>query len=156
MKETLQRTPEKKNMPIVRIAPVCNGKIYVTPRKESDRWDIPMEDEVTTTGRTLSVREVRRLKEKYLPHVRTGVQPRFSVKYTSRPTKGDETVYLYILPLQSEEDIRFHGGRFVTTDDIQADAPLFSRKLVEESELLGMAAELWEDYYATITITEEC
>ena len=40
--------PENNKMTIIRIAPVCNGKIYVTPRSDMDknnpRMDLPMEE----------------------------------------------------------------------------------------------------------------
>ena len=36
--------PPCKIMPIIRIAPVCNGKIYVTPKQSSNQMDLPLEE----------------------------------------------------------------------------------------------------------------
>ena len=134
MKGTLLH-PQPDNMPIIRIAPVCNGKIYVVPHISEQH--VP----------THSVKAVKRLKEKYHLHLQTEAQPRFSVKYKVSGNSQD-TVYLYILPLKHEKEIHFHEGKFISTDEINPDD--YSQELIKESELLGMAAELWKDYYQTI------
>mgnify|MGYP006391275505 FL=1 len=60
--------PKNNKMPIIRIAPVCNGKIYVTPRSvmddESSRMDLPMEECVEHIS-TQSDKAARKMKEKY-------------------------------------------------------------------------------------------
>ena len=43
------------------------------------------------------------------------------------------------------EDIR--EGKFVTSEDINAHPDSYSPDLQTESNLLGMAAELWEEYF---------
>ena len=57
-------------------------------------------------------------------------------------------MYLYILPLKSEDEIHFHEGEFVSSEDIAENATLYSLNLQKEGDLLGMAAELWQDFYA--------
>ncbi len=139
------------SMPIIRIAPVCNGKIYVVPRHskgmEDYQFDIPIHEFVDAPPAP-SEKTVQRLKERYQKHIQTNEQPRFSVKYKLKST-GQDTVYLYILPLQKEEDIHFCQGKFIAAEEIQAAKHPYSPHLQEESELLGMAAELWNDFYTT-------
>ena len=137
---------ESNNMSIIRIAPVCNGKIYVAPRASKDGkdsfMDLPMEESVEHVS-TKSDKTARKVKEKYQAHLKTSMTPRFSVQYHSRPPL-QESVCLYILPLKEEHEISFRDGRFVSAEEIETSPQLFSRKLQEESALLGMAAELWD------------
>ena len=134
-----------KNMPIIRIAPVCNGKIYVTPRHLSNQMDLPLEEYTAVAPSKSSNKLARLLTSKYESQIQTEDHPRFSVKYTS-PHNQQEEVYLYILPLNHEKEISFEEGKFVTADEITANNQLFSKYLQKESGLLGMAAELWNDY----------
>ena len=138
-------------MPIVRIAPVCNGKIYVTPRMASDgeslRLDLPIEESGEHIS-TKSEKAARKIKEKYQAHIRTDASPRFCVQYKSKPHHG-RTAYLYVLPLRQEDEIHFHEGKFVSAEDITNHPDAYSRNLQEESELLDMAAELWKDFHTS-------
>ena len=137
------------NLPIVRIAPVCNGKIYVVPRRpdgvKTPRLDLPIEERVEHFSPN-SEKSIRKIKEKYHLHLHTSATPRFCVQYKSESDNGS-TVYLYILPLKSEDEIHFHDGEFVKSEDMEENATLYSMNLQKESGLLGMAAELWEDFY---------
>ena len=143
--------PENNKMTIIRIAPVCNGKIYVNPRSDTDanksRMDLPMEECVRHVSSN-SDKEARKVKEKYHQHLRTDASPRFCVKHQSSTEKG-ETIYLYVLPLKSEDEILFREGEFVNSEDINAHPEAYSPDLQTESDLLGMAAELWEEYFQT-------
>ena len=136
-------------MPIIRIAPVCKGKIYVVPRTSEDgkelRMDIPMEESVEHVS-TKSDKTARKVKEKYQAHLKTSMTPRFSVQYKS-PSHHGSTTYLYILPLKQEDEIQFHEGRFISAEDINKHPKQYISNLQMESELLGMAAELWNDFY---------
>lgn len=146
MKGSIQETPQMP-LPIVRIAPVCKGRIYVAPRTPADGQqpylDLPIEEE-TEVRSPRTGKDARKVMEKYRQHLPTGAAPRFSVQYHSRPPLR-ESVCLYILPLDEEDGIRFTDGRFVSADEIENAPHLFSRKLQEESALLGMAAELWKN-----------
>ena len=148
MKDSLLST-NGTNMPIIRIAPVCNGKIYVVPRPTSDEehicFDLPIEERVEHVS-TNSDKVIRKLKEKYQLHIQSSTSPRFSVKHRSA-SSDNGTVYLYILPLQEEHEISFRKGKFVTSEDIAAHPEMYGPNLQMESELLGMAAELWNNYY---------
>ena len=136
-------------MPIIRIAPVCNGKIYVVPRSDMDnnksRMDLPMEECVKHVS-IKSDKEARKIKEKYHQHLCTDASPRFCVTHRSK-TEEETNVYLYVLPLRSEDEILFREGKFVTSEDINAHPDSYSPDLQTESNLLGMAAELWEEYF---------
>ena len=144
-----KRLPKSDNMPIIRIAPVCNGKIYVAPRRAADgenlRWDLPIEESVEHVS-SQSDKVARKIKEKYQSHIHTDASPRFCVQYTSKPHDGS-TAYLYILPLQKEEEVHFHEGKFVSAEKITNQPETFSDNLQEEGALLGMAAELWAEFY---------
>ena len=143
--------PESSKMPIVRIAPVCNGKIYVIPRHadgEKTWMDLPIE-EPTDQPAPPSGRMASKIKEKYNRHIQTSVSPRFSVKYSS-PQQGN-TIYLYILPLQAEDEIHFQNGKFIEADEIGFHGEVYSPNLQKEGDLLGMAAELWDDYQNVVS-----
>ena len=141
--------PENNKMPIIRIAPVCNGKIYVVPRSDMDnnksRMDLPMEECVKHVS-IKSDKEARKIKEKYHQHLCMDASPRFCVTHRSK-TEEETNVYLYVLPLRSEDEILFREGKFVTSEDINAHPASYSPNLQTESDLLGMAAELWEEYF---------
>jgi len=146
MKSTVSNPKEKLNS-IVRIAPVCNGKIYVVPRPSEDgkiRMDLPIEEAVEQVS-TSSNRIACKIKEKYSRHICCTASPRLSVQYRSAPHNGS-TVYLYILPLEKENEIHFLNGEFIDSQEITIEPQKYSSNLQEEGELLGMAAELWADY----------
>jgi hypothetical protein len=108
--------------------------------------DLPIEEHLEHFSPN-SEKYIRKIKEKYHLHLHTPTTPRFSVQYKSEAHKGS-TVYLYILPLKSEDEIHFHEGEFVSSEDIAENATLYSLNLQKEGDLLGMAAELWQDFYA--------
>ena len=142
------------NMPIIRIAPVCNGKVYVvphTPEEGTTVMDLPIVDRIEKAS-PQSEKTARKVKEKYHLHVKSEMQPRFSVQYKSASDNG-ETVYLYILPLKQEHEIQFHNGTFISADEI--NGLQYSAYLQKESELIGMAAELWKDYFEGAPIDDE-
>ena len=141
-------------MPIIRIAPVCNGKIYVIPHTSEEGTsvlDLPMVDRIEKAS-SQSEKTARKVKEKYHLHGKSEMQPRFSVQYKSA-SDNEETVYLYILPLKQEHEIQFHNGTFISADEI--NGLHYSTNLQKESELIGMAAELWKDYFEGTPIDDE-
>ena len=144
-------TPPTSPTSIIRIAPVCNGKIYVTPhptdKEASASWDLPIEEQVEQFS-PKSEKAVRKIKERYSSHLHTSATPRYCVKYRSAQNNG-QTVYLYVLPLRKEDEISFHNGQFVTAEKINDHPEQYSVHLGKESELLSMAAELWKDFLAS-------
>ena len=129
-------------MSIIRIAPVCKGKIYVT-----SQMNLPIEEKVEHISEK-SDRHVCKILEKYRRHIHTDASPRFCVKHRSISSEG-ATIYLYVLPLEEENVIDFHEGRFITEEEFNREEKKYSADLLEESELLFMSAELWEDFYLT-------
>ena len=133
-----------ENMPIIRIAPICNGKIYVMPHTESRQMDLPLMEQVACHPVKSSNKLAKQLTQKH-KNIHTPEEPRFSVRYIS-PSNEEEHVYLYILPLSKEDEIHFEEGKFISANEIEDNAHLYSDYLQKESGLLGMAAELWNDY----------
>ena len=147
MKNPVLNSPTD-TMSIIRIAPVCNGKIYVAPRPTDDQasflLDLPIEEQVEQFS-PKSEKAVRKIKERYSSHLHTSATPRYCVKYRSAQNNG-QTVYLYILPLSQENEISFHHGQFMAAEEIVAQPKRCSANLNKESELLAMAAELWKEF----------
>lgn len=131
-------------MPIIRIAPIFNGKIYVKPHASSHQMDLPLMEQVTCHPAKSSNKIAKQLTQKHMD-INTKEEPRFSVRYIS-PVNKDEHVYLYILPLGSEKEISFAGGQFISADEIEDQAHLYNDYLQKEGDLLKMAAELWNEY----------
>ena len=140
--------PTTDHLSTIRIAPVCNGKIYVTPRPTgngaSTCLDLPIEETVEHFS-PKSSKGIHKVTERYSRHLHTDTIPRFSVKYRSAPNDG-HTVYLYILPLKQEAEISFHDGKFISAEEMGILEEAYSPRLNKESELLAMAATLWEEY----------
>lgn len=139
-----------KKMPLLRIAPICNGKIYVAPRnqqgEEPGKLDIPMEDYIYSTKTNID-RFARELEKKYSNNLTGQLEPRFSLKYLVKAANGTQkTVLLYILPLNDESLIHFTGGKFVTPKDIEAHSNQYSSFLKEEVNHLNVVAQMWEEY----------
>lgn len=136
-------------MPFLRIAPICNGKIYVAPRpsqaKEANKLDIPME-EIVFCPQANANSYADNLKSRHSDHITGCPELRFSLKYLSNKMDSTETtVFLYILPLKDENQIHFAGGRFVTPEDIKKKPILYSSFLKEEMEHLDMVAKTWQE-----------
>lgn len=143
MENNSQKTPCKP-MPIIRIAPLCNGKIYVIPQEDTHRMDLPLMEEINGQSGKSFHKQAKVLTKRHEAFINTSEHPRFSVKYLS-PVNQEE-VHLYVLPLSHEDDIRFEDGQFVPADEIEENECLYSAYLQKESSLLGMAAELWDEY----------
>ena len=143
MENNYQNHYEK--MPVIRIAPVYDGKIYVIPHNKHQIFDLPWMKQVNCHPNLKSTKQAQLLIRQETPAFNIKEHPRFSVKYAS-PGNKDEKVYLYILPLSEENEINFENGKFIVSDEIEENAHLYSEYLQKESGLLGMAAELWNDY----------
>ena len=125
---------------------LCSTQSFLLAREQLVGHPYPR----TFTNHALAYRKNRpKLKERYHAHIHTSEQPRFCVKYRNKSEHSD-TVYLNVLPLEKEEDIHFSHGKFVGIEEIRASYPSFSPNLQEEYEFLGMAAELWNDFYSEL------
>lgn len=149
MKDSFKK-PTFDTMSIIRIAPICNGKIYVVPRPSTDgtqHLDIPIEETIEQWS-PKSEKAIRKIKDKYRLHIHTQNSPRYCVQY-KLASHNEETVYLYVLPLNHEDEIQFQKGEFVTAEAITNEDHPCSPYLQKEIDLLGMAAELWNNYFPT-------
>lgn len=147
MKGTLSKQVNN-TMSIIRIAPICNGKVYLTPRptvRKTLVMDVPIEEHVEQWS-AKSKKAIQEIKERYSENIHSIDLPRFCAQYKST-VHPEATVYLYVLPLKQEDEIHFHDGQFIPVEEISKDMRLYSRDLQEESELLCMASELWNDYF---------
>lgn len=136
--------------PFLRIAPICNGKIYVTPRKsqgeEPGKWDIPMEDYIYTC-QTDSDRYAKEIEMRYSHCITGQSEPRFSLKHLIKLTEGtSKIILLYVLPLSSESEIHFANGKFVTPEEIAIHSNNYSAFLNEEIDHLSMVVEMWKEF----------
>ena len=139
-----------KKMPFLRIAPICNGKIYVAPRsyqgEEPGKLDIPMEDYIYAC-KTDTDKYAKEVENKYSNHITGQPEPRFSLKHLVKETNGvKKTIMLYILPLNDEEQIHFTGGKFVTPEEIEMDSAQYSSFLKEEIDHLNIVTQMWEEF----------
>lgn len=139
-----------KKMPVLRIAPICNGKIYVAPRnqqgEEPGKLDIPMEDYIYASNTNID-KFAREVERKYSNNLTDQLEPRFSLKHLVKAAdSAQKTVLLYVLPLNDESQIHFTGGKFVTTKDIEAHPNQYSSFLKEEVDHLNVVAQMWEEY----------
>ena len=70
-----------QRMPFLRIAPICNGKIYVLPRnthsEEPGKLDIPMEDYIYTC-KTDTDKYAKEIEKKYLASYKEGKEKGFT------------------------------------------------------------------------------
>lgn len=137
-------------MPFLRIAPICNGKIYVLPRhtqgEEPGKLDIPMEDYICIRKADAD-QYAREIEKKHCHHIDGDTEPRFSLKHTiNSPLGTPRTILLYILPLDDENLIHFCGGKFVSPEEIEADEQSYSSFLKEEIEHLSVVARIWKEF----------
>lgn len=138
-----------KKMPFLRIAPICNGKIYVTPRsyqdEESGKLDIPMEDYIYTCKTNVD-QYAEEIGKKYSNNIIGQPEARFSLKHWVERNGAKKTVLLYILPLSEEDQIHFAEGKFVTPEEIETNSTQYSSFLKEEMDHLKIVVQMWEEF----------
>ncbi|WP_455673856.1 hypothetical protein [Phocaeicola sp.] len=139
-----------KKMPFLRIAPICNGKIYVIPRgihaEEPGKLDIPMEDYVYAC-KTNTDSYAKEIEKKYKQCILGDTEPRFSLKHIVKLTSGySKTILLYVLPLDNEDQICFTGGKFVSPEEIETERNKYSSFLKAEIGHLSFVAQMWQEF----------
>lgn len=139
----------KRRLPCLRIAPVCDGKIYVVPlnhyEEEAGKFDLPIESYIADRTADTNL-YAKKLEEDYGKYITGQPEPRFSLKYLTNMNKIEKTVLLYILPLDEEAEIRFPQGKFVTPEEIEANPEQYSFLLNEEINHLSLVVEMWKEY----------
>lgn len=139
-----------KKTPFLRIAPICNGKIYVVPRnrqgEEPGKLDIPIEEHIYVC-KTDTDKYAREIEKKYSGNITGHPEPRFSLKHSIKENnRTNKTIMLYVLPLNNENQIHFSGGKFVTPKEIEAGSAQYSSFLKEEIDHLNIVVQMWEEF----------
>lgn len=129
---------------LIRIAPLYQGKIYLTDLPSSV-WDLPLT--TTLLGPSSAIdRKARKLIRKNIaaPHR----APRLLLRHWTDETSGAHRrpVSVYIYPLHRADELRTEKGRFFTFEEIKQQPSDFSPSLLKELEHLQMAAEVWNEY----------
>ncbi|MCR1845564.1 hypothetical protein [Phocaeicola sartorii] len=89
----------------------------------------------------------KEIENKYNNNLTGQLEPRFSLKHLIKENNGiKRTIMLYVLPLSSESQIHFTGGRFVTPEEIEQNSTLYSSFLKEEIDHLNIVAQMWEEF----------
>lgn len=137
-----------EKMPSLRIAPVCNGKIYVVPRTD-DKYmglDLPIEGYIYGCNIEADRYAKKMLAKDYGKYLTGTPEPRFSLKYLMNIPDGKRAVLLYVLPLNDESEIHFPEGKFVTPEEIENHPDRYSTFLKEEIDHLSVVAKMWEEF----------
>ena len=167
-----------KKMPFLRIAPICNGKIYVAPRsyqgEEPGKLDIPMEDYIYAC-KTDTDKYAKEVENKYSNHITGQPEPRFSLKHLVKETNGvKKTIMLYILLLKKtgnsmisyqKDGIEMPAiKKRETTEWIKAVAATYNKRIGEiayifcsDDKILEVNRQyLQHDYYTDIITFDYC
>lgn len=139
----------------IRIAPICNGKIYLMPKgfsaeiKNNDAqiWDLPIESLYIQASSNIQQTAVRLLSKQIdnLP----AEQPRQILKYQNTTSEEHtcQHIDLFILPLKGhEENCVPQGGAYFSFDEIKENKQMFHPSLMAEIKHLEVAAHLWQEY----------
>lgn len=137
---------------IIRIAPLCHNKIYLTKRKYTGccsststvLWDLPVENNFEgSTNR--NDKYARKIAKKYWNIKET---PRAILHYkSSLNCPCEQYIHLYILPIDNETKIHSSEGRFFSFEEIEANKDKFSPTLLHEFSHLQLAAHMWNEYF---------
>lgn len=138
---------------IIRIAPVCNGKIYLIPYKKDDSsehiWDIPLVfifEKPPHKSKSFATTQARKfLREISGNDMSPFISPRLILKYKIEKLTP-HPVQLFIFPIDREEKCRNGSGRFFTFSELEKSSGNFSRTLLVEKEHLQISANLWKEF----------
>lgn len=131
----------------IRIAPICNGKIYISPTNTSLEEE-PLLDLPISEFQSIKMKEVNKCAEKlcmkYQEELSNNISPRFSLSYINKENSKENTILLYILPIESEDKINFKEGFFIEPKKILNNQAKYSPILVEEAGHLQRTVEMWK------------
>lgn len=139
---------------IVRIAPLCHGKIYLTQREHTScccssssfLWDLPIEN---------SFEGPANKSEKYAKKIVSRLwniqeTPRLILHYKSSISCScQQHIHLYIIPAAHKEDFSLANGRFFSFEEIIQNKENFGPSLLHELSHLQLAAHMWNEYFYT-------
>lgn len=141
------QSPQEQH--IIRIVPICNGKIYLTPHAENTTiWDAPIKTLFDEPLRK-SQRHAKNLVKKHQSTSHTTHKKKFFPRLIlSYRTQGSTPAFvqLYILPVSHEDEFKLSEGYFFTCEDIRQNPEKFSNELRIECDRLHMVAQIWKEF----------
>lgn len=137
---------------LVRIAPLCRGKIYLAKRASAacgssssgSLWDLPIENSFEGPA-SKSDNYARKIIRKQWDVQET---PRLILHYQSAAACScRQHINLYIIPTAREEEIPLSNGRFFSFEEIMQNKEEFGTILLQELPHLQLAAHMWNEYF---------
>lgn len=139
--------------PIIRIAFISNGMLYLCSRKpdsvmDKNKTDIPLEAYLRF-GETLEQGVERLVKEAYPQG--DPIHPRFSIKHHFKTKDTNRLVYLYISYIEDESLLvnpHFKNGKLWRFQQIEQNLGknYFGKCFEEEYEYLKETVKIWEEF----------
>lgn len=143
------QSPQEQH--IIRIIPICNGKIYLTSHNtNTDKiWDAPIISPFEGPLRK-SREHARKAVKKYRKQMeatpsKAGVHPRLILSYRMQGIIP-HLIQLYILPISKENEFILPDGRFFSCEEIRQTPESFSEELKMEHERLQMVTQIWKEF----------
>ncbi len=137
-------------MPIIRVIPIYEGKILVSPRIYSKfdigKLDTPIEDYLFEHKPNANKR-AKKISSLSLGIAASKLDPRFSLKYTLSIKGKKKNIILYILPLDENIHLKSKDYKLVSPEEILNNKSNYSIFLQEEIEHLQMVCSLWQNYH---------
>lgn len=140
-----------RDIPIIRTIIICNGKIYVSPRRRHKinpkKLDTPIEDYITR----LEENHDEMVKDMIIKSGKVNIKreqldPRFNLKYISEENGEKHLVLLYVLPIKDESIIEKGNGKFVIPQDIEKEKEKYSSFINNELPHIMVATSLWNEF----------
>lgn len=139
--------------PVIRIAFICNGMIFLCSRKpdcviDQDKTDIPLEGYLLFGEKP--EKGVNRLIHEAYPKG-APIQPRFSIKHHFKNEETDRIIYLYIANIENEETLcipYFKDSKLWTFQQIEQnlDKNYFCECFEDEYLHLKEVVKIWEEF----------
>lgn len=144
-----KQSPQEQH--IIRIIPICNGKIYLTPHaKDTATWDAPIkslfEGPLRKSQQHAKYIVLKHQSSVYKPAVPLKrIHPRLILSYRLQGLLP-AFVQLYILPVGQENELSLSGGQFFACEDIKKNPEKFSHELMIECERLQLVTQVWKEF----------
>lgn len=137
-----------KKIPLLRIAIICRGKIYVAPRnryqEETGKLDTPIEECILSNEIDLK-QLTKKITHEY--HIPLNKELRFSLNYQiTLPDGISRTILLFLISLDNEKQIHIEEGRFVTLPEMEKHADQYSSFLLAEKDHLNTIIQTRNTY----------
>lgn len=135
---------------LIRIAPVCNGKIFLYPHRIAAEpvWDVPMVykiEEILEKSERYAARQAKVFLKEAGYTAQKFTFPRLILKYHIRQLTP-YPIQLFVLPIHDEDDFHLPEGRFFSFHEIGQSALRFSKILMAEKEHLQISATVWKEF----------